>query len=61
MPTVTYFYQDGANVVAEYAKSTVGGQPGDLLRYYVHGTNGIDERAGPKAAGRPRRDRKYVL
>ncbi|MCP4247753.1 MAG: hypothetical protein GY778_11955 [bacterium] len=35
----TYFYYDGQNVVAEYDRDL------DLLRYYVHGSTYIDERA----------------
>ena len=35
-------YYDGVNVVAKYAKSTSGGEPGDLVRCYEHRTNGID-------------------
>ena len=61
VPAVTYFYHDGANVVAECKESTAGGRPGDLLRYYVHGANGVDEPGGRTAAGRPRRGRKYVI
>ena len=38
--SVVHYYHDGANVVAEY-----DGTAGNLWRYYVHGSNGIDERA----------------